>query len=128
MPTLATQLGVVNIYCVPRTKGYRMDRKVVSVLKKLPGWWERWTEADGGEIVDLRCRGPRVHPARASSQAAAGLSRRHRLGAPRLALPPASLSSWADFFWAGEPSVCTELQGKGGGAGIVQTDWTRLFR
>lgn len=54
------------------------------------------------------------------------MSRRHRLWALRLALRLASLISRSNFSWVGEPSACTELQGRGG-AGIVQTDHTRLF-
>lgn len=136
VPSSATQLGFANIYCVPGTKGYRMDRKVVCVLEKLPGWRERRTEADG---VRLRIGddGAPLHPAWAGREAHRGL-----LGGgcrseptPPSAGPEAglasripSLSSWSNFFWVGEPSVCIELRGRGGGAGIGQNNQTRLFR
>lgn len=54
VPSSVTQLDFANISCVPGTKGHRMDRKVLCVLKKRPGWWERRTEADGCQIVILR--------------------------------------------------------------------------
>ena len=52
-PNSTTQLGFTNTYCVPGAKGYGLNRKIICVLRKLIGWWERMTLRQIGEFTDV---------------------------------------------------------------------------